>query len=654
MMLGWTCAATAEPGDTLLDESPGVRSHARVDGPPPIEIAPPKLALVGHPTALSVTVSGQLPAASVRLEVRDLESGALVGETRLESGAEAVVELLPAGSGTRRYRAGLPDFYTDDLEFSLRSIPGWATLLPPLLAILLALLFRQVVPALLCGVWVGAWLAYGGPLVGALRTVDHYVVGALADVDHVSIVVFSLLLGGMVGVVSRSGGTVGLVDKLSPFATSSRRGQLVTWLMGILIFFDDYANTLLVGNTMRPVTDRLCVSREKLAYIVDSTAAPVASVALVSTWIGYEVSLIGDSLREIGSDLDAYSVFLRSLPFNFYPLLALAFGLLVAAGTRDFGPMLTAERRARKGKLLADTAVPLADFDTELLRPPEGKPRRWVNAVAPVLVVLLITFAGLWLTGRSALLEQGDPLGRTGLFRLGFEGMGSVFGAGDSFKALLWASAAGCLAALLLARVQGILSVGEGLAAWINGVRSMTLAIVILILAWSIASICSDLQTSGFMVATLSDHLDPRLLPAIVFFIASITSFATGTSWGTMGILIPLAVPTAYGVAQAAGLPPGHAEAILLGSVSSVLAGAIFGDHCSPISDTTVLSSMASGCDHVDHVRTQLPYAIAVGAVAILVGYLPSGFGLSPFVGLALGVVTLFALLRWLGRPIQT
>jgi Na+/H+ antiporter NhaC len=610
------------------------------------------LSLAGQSVTISVKLTGELTVVPLPIVVRDASSTSLVADAQLAPGAPTDVELPPLGAGRHRFRIEVPGHDVEGLEFELRAIPGWVSLLPPLLAILLALLFRQVIPALLCGVWVGSWIAYGNPLVGALRTVDHYVVGALADTDHVSIIVFSLLLGGMVGLISRSGGTVGLVDKLSPYATSSRRGQLVTWLMGIVIFFDDYANTLLVGNTMRPVTDRLRISREKLAYIVDSTAAPVASVALISTWIGYEVSLIDDSLRQIGSDLDAYSVFLRSLPYNFYPLLALAFGLMIAAGTRDFGPMLTAERRARRGKLIADTAVPLADFDSELLQPPAGKPRRWFNAVIPVLVVLFITFYGLWLTGRLALIEDGDPLGRVGLFRLGFEGLGSVFGAGDSFKALLWASAAGGLTALILARSQRILSIAEGVAAWLNGIRSMIVAIVILILAWSIANICADLHTSDFMVAALSDHLDPRWLPAIVFFLASVTSFATGTSWGTMGILIPLAVPTAFGMAQVAGLSPGHEQAILLGSVSSVLAGAIFGDHCSPISDTTVLSSMASGCDHVDHVRTQLPYALVVGGAAILLGYLPGGFGLSPFIGLALGGVTLFVLLRVVGKSI--
>jgi len=401
---------------------------------------------------------------------------------------------------------------------------------------------------------------------------------------------------------------------------------MVTWLLGILVFFDDYANTLLVGNTMRPVTDRLKISREKLAYIVDSTAAPISSIALISTWIGYEVSLIGDSLKAIGADPSrAYGIFIESLPYRFYPILALVFGLMIAGSLRDFGPMLKGERRARKGKTIADRALPLSDFDGAALQPPEGKPRRWINALLPVLVVLGVTFAGLWYTGRGSFAGGDDLPG-------GLQGIGAIFGAGDSFKALLWGSMAGCLAALLLSRAQGILNLAEGITAWLNGIKSMAAAVVILILAWAIAAICLDLNTSGYMVASLSDHLVPGILPAIVFILAALTSFATGTSWGTMGILIPLTVPTAYGVAQAAGLDPASAHSILLGAVSSVLAGAIFGDHCSPISDTTILSSMSSGCDHVDHVRTQLPYAIVVGVVGVLVCDIPSGFGISPLI----------------------
>lgn len=528
---------------------------------------------------------------------------------------------------------------------------GWLSLLPPLISILLALVFRQIVPALLAGVWAGAWILHGGPLIGMLRTMDRYIVGAASDADHVAIIIFSLLLGGMVGLISRSGGTIGMVEALTPFATSSRRGQLVTWFLGLLVFFDDYANTLLVGNTMRPVTDRLNISREKLAFMVDSTAAPVASVALISTWIGYEVSLIGDALREVGSSLDAYAVFLQSLLYRFYPFLALVFGLLIAGTLRDFGPMAKAERRASQGKVLADTAVPLADFDNPKLEPPVDQPRRWINAVLPVLVVLFATFCGLWATGRASLAADGLTTGTLPLTDLVFRDVGTIFGAGNSFHALLWASLAGCLTAAALPLVQRILTLGEALAAWSEGIKSMTLAFVILVLAWSISAVCSDLNTSGFMVDLLSDNLDPRYLSTLVFLIAAATSFATGTSWGTMGILIPLAVPTAFGLAQSAGFDPVASHRILLGSISAVLAGAIFGDHCSPISDTTVLSSIASGCDHIDHVRTQMPYALTVAGVATLLGYLPSGFGVNPLLCMLVGCAALVGILAFAGKP---
>ncbi len=376
----------------------------------------------------------------------------------------------------------------------------------------------------------------------------------------------------------------------------------------------------------------------------------MASLALVSTWIGYEVSLIGNSLEAMGSERDPYMVFLQSLPYNFYPILALVFGLLIATTLRDFGPMLKAERRAEQGKLFADNAVPLADFDAESLAPPEGKPRRWINAAIPVVLVLVATFISLWFTGRQSLAEELDPLATVPTFELGAEGVRAVFASADAFKSLLYGSFVGALSALVLAMVQRILTLSTGLVACVNGMKSLMAAMVVLVLAWSIGRICADMGTANFVVGMLSDTLDPRLLPALIFVLAGATAFATGTSWATMAILIPLAVPTAVGVAQAAGFDAAAAHRILLGSVSSVLAGALFGDHCSPISDTTVLSSMASGCDHVDHVRTQLPYALSVAVVALVVGYVPVGFGLSPWIGLLLGVVVLYGFLRLIGR----
>lgn len=529
---------------------------------------------------------------------------------------------------------------------------GWLTLLPPILAIAMALVFRQVVPALLAGIWVGAWIVFGDPFSGLLRTIDKYVVESLADTDHTKIVLFTLLLGGMVGVISKSGGTRGLVHAIAPYATNSRRGQVVTWMLGIVVFFDDYANTLLVGNTMRPVIDKLRISREKLAYIVDSTAAPVASIALVSTWIGYEISLIGEALKKIGDDTEPYAIFLQSLPYNFYPVLALVFGIMVATTLRDFGPMLKAERRAAGGKVLADGAVPLADFEGDTLAPPEGKPQRWINAAIPVGLVLVVTFAALWFTGRANLVEAGDPTGSASFFSLGMQGLGTVFSAGSSYDALMYAALAGSVSALVLAVGQGIITLATGLAAWINGMKSMMTAMVILILAWGIGNVCADLKTADFLVAQLSDTLNPGLVPALIFILASITAFSTGTSWATMSILIPLAVPTAVGVAQSANYDAASTHGIMLGAVSAVLAGALFGDHCSPISDTTVMSSMSTGCDHVDHVRTQLPYALTVAGIALVGCYIPVGFGLSPWLGLLLGSGLLYGVLRVLGRRV--
>lgn len=529
---------------------------------------------------------------------------------------------------------------------------GWLTLLPPILAIAMALVFRQVVPALLAGIWVGAWIVFGDPFSGLLRTIDKYVVESLADTDHTKIVLFTLLLGGMVGVISKSGGTRGLVHAIAPYATNSRRGQVVTWMLGIVVFFDDYANTLLVGNTMRPVIDKLRISREKLAYIVDSTAAPVASIALVSTWIGYEISLIGEALKKIGDDTEPYAIFLQSLPYNFYPVLALVFGIMVATTLRDFGPMLKAERRAARGKVLADGAVPLADFEGDTLAPPEGKPQRWINAAIPVGLVLVVTFAALWFTGRANLVEAGDPTGSASFFSLGMQGLGTVFSAGSSYDALMYAALAGSVSALVLAVGQGIITLATGLAAWINGMKSMMTAMVILILAWGIGNVCADLKTADFLVAQLSDTLNPGLVPALIFILASITAFSTGTSWATMSILIPLAVPTAVGVAQSANYDAASTHGIMLGAVSAVLAGALFGDHCSPISDTTVMSSMSTGCDHVDHVRTQLPYALTVAGIALVGCYIPVGFGLSPWLGLLLGSGLLYGVLRVLGRRV--
>jgi len=527
------------------------------------------------------------------------------------------------------------------------ALPGWLSLLPPLIAIGLAIAFKDVLLALFLGVFSGAMCLFGwNPFTALARTVDHFVAPAITDSGQASILVFTLMLGGMVGLVTKSGGTQGIVKRLSRFATDPRRGQTATWLMGVLVFFDDYSNALIVGSTMRPLSDRLKISREKLAYIVDSTSAPVASVVPFSSWIGFEVGLIAAALTALDLPFDAYTTFLASIPYRFYPIFALVLGLSIAVTGRDFGPMATAERRARStGKLMADGAVPLADFGEERLAPPDGTPLRAINALAPILTIIVITLLGLFLTG-SAGASRADASSTADWIR-------QIMGNADSYKALLWASLGGVLVGAALPLAQRILTLRQTMEGMIEGFKSMLLALVVLTLAWSIGAVCNELHTADFLVRLTAGVLSVHWLPVVVFLLSAVVAFATGSSWGTLSILMPLVIPIAHAIAGSAGLEVGAAgyATVLVGTISSVLAGSVWGDHCSPISDTTILSSTASGCDHIAHVRTQLPYALAAGVLGMVLGDIPTAFGMSPWISLFVGSILIVAGVRWLGKP---
>ncbi len=528
--------------------------------------------------------------------------------------------------------------------------PGWFSLLPPLLAILLALVFREVISALLAGIWLGA-LAVAGydPLQATWRLVDEYVIQALADTDsgHAHIVVFSLLLGGMVGIIGKNGGTAGIVRAVAPLARSRRRGKVATALAGLAIFFDDYANTMVVGNTMRPITDKLRVSREKLAYLVDSTAAPVAALVPVSTWVGYEISLIDGGLgaaaaNATGADaaflreLSPFAVFLDTIPYLFYPILAMGLVFLTSLTNRDFGPMARAELRAAEGGGLHRAgATPATEASGSFLAPKEGVSHRWWNAGLPVLAVVLVVLGGLYATGSEAAGPNAS--------------LREIFGEADPFRTLLWGSLSGCAVAAALSIGQRTLSLSECVDAWTGGVKAMMVAMVILTLAWALGSAAQDVGTAAYLAQIIQGNLPLFLLPAAVFVTSGAMAFATGTSWTTMSIMIPLVVPLAVALAGGTGFADGSQYGLLLGTVSAVLAGAIWGDHCSPISDTTVLSSTAAACDHMDHVRTQMPYAMVAGGAALLLGSLGTALGLSPWLALAGGLAVLALFLRLFG-----
>jgi len=526
----------------------------------------------------------------------------------------------------------------DEISFSdeIHSLPGWLSIIPPIIAILLALLFRQIILALFAGIYIGAVFIYDFNFLTAfLRTTDTIIVNNLYDTSHLSIILFTLMIGGVVGIISGNGGTRGLADVIIRYAKTVRSGLLSSWLLGLVIFFDDYANTLIVGNMMRPITDKLKISREKLAYIVDSTAAPVASLVIISTWIGYEIGLIQDGLKIINSSENAYDVFIQTIPYRFYPIAALIFVFLTSFMKRDFGPMYHVELKARNNSY---NYSDIADNTKDTL-PRSGN---WFNAAIPILILLVSTILGLIYTGISSLEKAG----------INDYSIQKIISSSDSYLSLIWGSFISTIVAIIMTLVQRINSLQDTFDHWLSGVKSMLLAIIILTGAWSLSWVTSEIKTADYLVSILSDTLNPRFLPVLVFIISAIISFSTGTSWGTMAIVMPIIIPLSFNISQSFGLDAENSTIILHGVISSVLTGSVFGDHCSPISDTTILSAMASGSGLVDHVNTQLPYAILVGVLCMIIGDIPTAFGFSPYLSIILIIISLIIFLRFWGKKV--
>lgn len=548
---------------------------------------------------------------------------------------------------------------------------GFLSLLPPVAAILLAITTRRVVFSLASGVFLGAFILADGNLWRAIPSVleDHLWTN-LIDPAHLRVFAFTALMGAMVGVIHRCGGMLGLVILLSPLARGRRSGQLTAWLLGMVVFFDDYANTLLLGTTLRPLADRLRISREKLAYLVDSTAAPVAGLALVSTWVAGEIGFIRTGFAGLESEVvqvDAFRVFVATIPYRFYVLWCLILVPLVALLGREFGPMWQAEQQAAVRRPPDIQSPSPGQLGSSEPLAPGG----WDQAVLPVLVVILVTGMLLITTGRQALRDEAaeaaeattqlaDPLTDGG----NATALGSVaepswldsFAAGDSYLALLYGSLAGLVCALLWGRLRGSMPADDLRIAGMYGARQMLPALVILWLAWTLSGMTDQdgLGTAIYLGQMLEGRITAAWLPTIVFLMSSLVAFATGTSWGTMGILMPLVIRIAW---QMLGSDRGVVDPydpLLLAAVGSVLAGAIFGDHCSPLSDTTILSSHASGCDHVQHVRTQLPYALLGAAAAILFGTLPVGYGINVWLLPPFAITAMAVILLLLGKPVDS
>ncbi|SEL13710.1 transporter, NhaC family [Carnobacterium iners] len=531
---------------------------------------------------------------------------------------------------------------------------GLFTLVPPVVAIILAFITKDVIISLFIGVFSGAFVLHLAnqnflvAFVQAFLSVVDYVLTSLSDPWNAGIILQVLTIGGLIALMTKIGGAKAVAAALSNKAKGPRSAQVITWILGVLMFFDDYANSLIVGPVMRPVTDERHVSREKLAFVVDATAAPIAGIALISTWVGYEVGLIKDGYEAIGQSVNAYGIFIQTLPYRFYNFLMLAFVLATALLLREFGPMLTVEKKARKNKenefedFTLETSKELEDME-----PAEGVKLSIWNMIIPIGTLIIAAFIGFYFNGYNTIMESGESATIALLENspISFLAIQEAFGASDASIVLFQAALLASLVAMAMGVHQKAFTWTESVAVWINGMKSLIITGAILLLAWSLSTVIGELGTAEFLVSLLSDSMPIFLLPSIIFVLGAVTSFATGTSYGTMGILMPLAIPLA------AALSP-DPEFVIMTS-GAVLTGAIFGDHCSPISDTTILSSMGAGVDHLDHVKTQLLYALVVGLISVLFGFIPVGLGLSIWIVMPVALLVTVGVVYFFGTRVD-
>jgi Na+/H+ antiporter NhaC len=530
---------------------------------------------------------------------------------------------------------------------------GGLSLLPPLVAIAVAIGTGRLILGLCTALVAAALLvvpADHGLVTAAIwvvrTTAIDFVWQPLSDSFQLYIIAFTASLIGMVRVISIAGGTRGIAEALARRADGAATARRATFLLGLAVFFDDYSNTIVVGTTMRPVADRFRVPREKLAYIVDSTAAPVAGVALISTWIGYEVGLFQDAMDTLSTGISGYELFFRALSARFYCWFALVFVAANVWWQRDFGPMLHAERRAHEhGQILRPGAQPMDGRESDGMDMIEGLVPDWRWAAGPVGLVVAGVLVGMQLDSWS---NPDVVVAREEFSLLSQRYWSTVFSNANGAKVMFLAALAGTVTAFFIAvtRVHEqlghrLISPKKAAITWLGGVTGFYRALIILVLAWAIKEACSAVGTSDYLVALLGSSLPPLTVPLLVFLLAAAVAFSIGTSWTTMAILLPTTVPLAH---ELGGLP------LTIMTAAAVLDGSIFGDHCSPISDTTVLSSIAAGCDHLDHVKTQIPYATATMIVAAIVGYLGTAALYPAEVGLILGSLCIVLLVRFGGQ----
>jgi tetracycline resistance efflux pump len=488
---------------------------------------------------------------------------------------------------------------------------GFLSLLPPVIAIFLAIRTKQVFVALVIGIWLGYIILAGwNPFIGSLNTVQA-MVDVFKDDGNTRTVIFTLFIGALIAFIQRSGGVEGFIVYVNKKMESAHKDnaekkglyvRLLAGITGMLIFVESNISVLTTGTLYRPLFDQLKISREKLAYICDSSSAPSCILIPFNAWGAYIMGLLLMQGFE-----RPFSTLFASLPYNFYPLLAVAFLFWIIITNKDFGPMKKAETRARvEGKVIADGATPMISEEITIIAPIEGKPQRAINMLVPIVTMVVMMPIFLVYTGWGSIDWSQQP----GMFDAVFEAIGGGSGSASVTYAVITSLAV----AATMYGLQGIMTGKEMINLTLKGMSGMISMALLMVLAFAIGSLCKTLGTGFYVAEVTKSWLSPALVPAIVFAVSCFIAFSTGTSWGTFAIMISIAVP----MAQSFGTDPHVAIAAALG-------GGVFGDHCSPISDTTMISSMASASDHIDHVRTQMPYALVAGGLTVVL-YVIVGF----------------------------
>ncbi len=486
---------------------------------------------------------------------------------------------------------------------------GFWSIVPPLIAITLAILTREVLLSLFIGVLSGSLILSSFSFTQTIFKTFDLICISVADPElwNIKVILVVVMLGGLVGLLQKSGGSSAFANWVAGKIHSRRSAQSAAWIMGILVFFDDYFNSLTIGTVMRPITDRYKISREKLAYILDSTAAPVCILAPVSSWVAYVVSLISTGFKDAGIENQPFSAFLLSIPFNFYAWTAILMVGLIIFTKLEYGPMAKAENRAiTTGETYDATQQGALDDDFKYMK--VSKKGHIIDLVLPMILLFGGTIFFMIYTGGYFDKEMS---------------IGQAFHETDAASSLVYGTFLAIIVAIVLMQVRKSVNIKSSLDAMVLGMKSMFFAVCLLICAWAIGKVCSELGTGEYLGSLVGNNVPPFIIPFAIFLFSCFTAFSTGASWGTFAIMMPIAIPLA--VASGASM-----EAC----ISAVLGGGVFGDHCSPLADTTILSSTGAACNHMDHVRTQVPYAITVAVCAAL-GFLVVGLFDSVLMGWA-------------------